>query len=573
MVRRADHFEDANRRSGALPMLSVKALLLYPLLALALAACGAAVPQGATPNDTNDTIAPSTPGNLTATAAGSTGANLSWSASTDNVGVTGYIVRRSGVQVGTSTTTSYLDTGLSAGQTYSYTVAARDAAGNTSPNSPATSVTTAGTPPPPSNDKTPPSMPTGVTATAINAFQIILSWNASTDDVGVTDYVIRRDGVQVSTRATTTFADTGLSPSTPYNYTVAARDAAGNVSTQSSIASVTTPAASGSQTPLALLAASLQAGQWATLPTLNINPALLAQGASGFITGDAESIKWDPVTRQLFFLGMDHQPGAGQRFVSYSESTNTWQVLPQTSWMAGAGVNHGYDHKALDVANRYLYVRADYVSRSVYRYQIDTKVWEQVQDNNVVEYPSCCGGWDYFPELNGVVWYQGGEVVSGTTYYAGLFLRDDSTGSWRRLGSRLTYVSGMYNNFAEYNPKHKVVIFGGGFSNRNLYKLDSSGGVTPLKPAPVDLGNRAGVVTTDPVSNNYLVLSSTGNSFYSYDVASDTWQLLPTAPIFQPVVNAISTFGVVATPLSTHGVTLFVQCTDSNCVVRLYKHS
>src|SRR2546429_9504590 len=77
-----------------------------------------------------DTTPPTTPIGLTAAVAGSSGANLSWSASTDNVGVTGYIVRRNGVQVATPVTTSFADTGLSAATTYSYTVAARDAAGN-----------------------------------------------------------------------------------------------------------------------------------------------------------------------------------------------------------------------------------------------------------------------------------------------------------------------------------------------------------------------------------------------------------------------------------------------------------
>src|SRR2546421_11527751 len=70
-----------------------------------------------------DATAPSTPTDLTAAAAGSTGANLSWSASTDNVGVTGYIVRRDGVQVATPATTSYADAGLSDGTSYYYVAA------------------------------------------------------------------------------------------------------------------------------------------------------------------------------------------------------------------------------------------------------------------------------------------------------------------------------------------------------------------------------------------------------------------------------------------------------------------
>jgi len=89
-----------------------------------------------------DTTPPSVPAGLSATAVSSTQINLSWTASTDNVGVTGYDVFRNGAQVGTTTTTSYQDTGLTAGTTYSYTVAAYDAAGNVSAQSTAASATT-----------------------------------------------------------------------------------------------------------------------------------------------------------------------------------------------------------------------------------------------------------------------------------------------------------------------------------------------------------------------------------------------------------------------------------------------
>src|SRR5207253_5035875 len=128
-----------------------------------------------------DTTAPSTPSGLTGAAAGSTGASLSWSASTDNVGVTGYIVRRNSVQVATPATTSYTDTGLSAATTYSYSVSARDAAGNISANSASVSVTTASV-----ADTTAPSTPTGLTAAAAGSTGASLSWSASTDNVGVT---------------------------------------------------------------------------------------------------------------------------------------------------------------------------------------------------------------------------------------------------------------------------------------------------------------------------------------------------------------------------------------------------
>src|SRR5260221_5856899 len=87
---------------------------------------------GATTQSAADTTAPSVPTGLTTTAASSSQINLSWSAATDagGSGLAGYKIYRSGVQIGTSATTSYSNSGLSASTTYCYTVAAYDNAGN-----------------------------------------------------------------------------------------------------------------------------------------------------------------------------------------------------------------------------------------------------------------------------------------------------------------------------------------------------------------------------------------------------------------------------------------------------------
>jgi chitodextrinase len=104
-------------------------------------------------NSTGDTQKPSVPGNLVPSAISGTQINLTWAASTDNVGVTGYNIERcTGAScagfapVTTVTTTSYSNTGLSPATTYVYRVSARDAAGNVSdPSSPASATTIAGT--------------------------------------------------------------------------------------------------------------------------------------------------------------------------------------------------------------------------------------------------------------------------------------------------------------------------------------------------------------------------------------------------------------------------------------------
>ena len=186
-----------------------------------------------------DTTAPSIPTNLATIAISSSQINLSWSASTDNTGVAGYRIYRDGTQLTTTTGTTYSNTGLSASTLYTYTVAAYDAAGNTSSQSTSVSATTqAGLVP----DTTAPSIPTNLTASAISSSQINLSWTASTDAVGVTGYTIYRNGTQLTTTTGTTYSNTGLSASTLYAYTVSAYDLSGNASPQSSGASATTQA-------------------------------------------------------------------------------------------------------------------------------------------------------------------------------------------------------------------------------------------------------------------------------------------------------------------------------------------
>jgi chitodextrinase len=106
-----------------------------------------------TPTPTTDTVAPSMPSGLTGQAVSQTQINLNWVASTDNIAVIGYKVFRGGVQVGTTTITSYQSTGLVAGTGYSFRVQAFDAAGNLSQQSAAVTVSTlsAGVTPTPIN--------------------------------------------------------------------------------------------------------------------------------------------------------------------------------------------------------------------------------------------------------------------------------------------------------------------------------------------------------------------------------------------------------------------------------------
>jgi hypothetical protein len=85
-----------------------------------------------------------------------------------------------------------------------------------------------------------PSVPTGLVSSNVTASTATISWSASTDNVAVTGYRVYRDGSLLSTTTSTSYADSGLSAATTYAYTVAAYDAAGNASSQSSTLTVTT---------------------------------------------------------------------------------------------------------------------------------------------------------------------------------------------------------------------------------------------------------------------------------------------------------------------------------------------
>ncbi len=195
-----------------------------------------------------DTIAPSAPTGVSATVTGNSVA-LSWSASTDNVGVTGYSVYRgltasfapdASTKLADVSTTSFTDPNVPVG-TYYYEVVARDAASNVSLTSSSAAATIA-----PAPDTTPPSVPSGVTA-SVSGNAVSLAWTSSTDNVGVTGYSVYRgtstDFVPgpasvISTVTSPSYVDSSV-PAGTYYYKIQATDAAANASAPSTVVSVT----------------------------------------------------------------------------------------------------------------------------------------------------------------------------------------------------------------------------------------------------------------------------------------------------------------------------------------------
>ena len=184
----------------------------------------------------NDNTPPTAPTDLTATTLGCAEVSLAWQASTEQGGsdLRGYRIFRSGnyvTEVAASSTT-FVDAGLSPSTTYTYTVSATDTAGNESlPSASATATTQVCT------ENSPPTAPTGLTATPFDCTSVTLRWNASFDigGSGVRGYRILRNGAFVTEVAApnTTFLDVGLSAGHTYSYRVSTKDRANNESEQS----------------------------------------------------------------------------------------------------------------------------------------------------------------------------------------------------------------------------------------------------------------------------------------------------------------------------------------------------
>jgi fibronectin type 3 domain-containing protein len=174
-----------------------------------------------------DNVAPSAPTGLTATAAGSSSVNLSWTASTDNVGVTGYNILRNGTKVGTSTTNSYTDNGLASNTPYTYTVTAFDAAGNVSQPSNSVNVTTPAvtTPPVISNVSVSPAQTSAtVTWTTDTSSSSQVAYGTTTAYGSTTPL----DPTLVTAHSQTI---SGLTPGQLYHFSVTSADGSGNSST------------------------------------------------------------------------------------------------------------------------------------------------------------------------------------------------------------------------------------------------------------------------------------------------------------------------------------------------------
>lgn len=169
--------------------------------------------------------------------------------------------------------------------------------------------------PAPGQDTTPPTAPAGLAASA-SAGQIALTWTASTDNVGVTSYRVSRDGTVIGTSPSTSYTDSSVVAGTTYTYTVAALDAAGNVSPPSNMATAQAVAA-----PPGVTVDKIVAVHQGTSTTTISAPGVTTTGSNELV---------------LAFISSDGPSSANSaRIASVAGAGLTWTLRQRTNTQPG----------------------------------------------------------------------------------------------------------------------------------------------------------------------------------------------------------------------------------------------
>jgi hypothetical protein len=338
------------------------------------------------------------------------------------------------------------------------------------------------------------------------------------------------------------------------------------------------------ETALGRLAESLQPGEMKKLKTIGYNWDLLkswyewdhdadgtklygAQKMYNIMTSWANDGKWDPKTEQILFLGGGHY--AAFKFVTYSAKTNKWTLEPVPPWLdprsssqdcgswpkSEAGNKswprgHTYDCNAIYPEKR-LYALTLWDKLRLY--DIDKKKWRK----SIPGFRTNSGGpSEGFPELGGFV---------AMNKAGKLCLYDIDEGKQKELGGVPFSIHGVM----EYNPVHKVLIVGGGDSNktgnRSLSLVDAKGKIKQLKNLPVHVNcTPTAKVMCDPVSGEYIFQEVRASGMeqkqkvYALHPLLDQWKEIKGRSFPSGVAIAVDTYGVI------------VICTDHEVFV--YKH-
>ena len=338
--------------------------------------------------------------------------------------------------------------------------------------------------------------------------------------------------------------------------------------------------------PLATLANSMAPGTWAQLNPSNQDATLGVGNVSGTMIHFCNTMPWNPFTKVIEIVGMDHNWGM-QRHVRYDEASNSFILVAADDGL-GSQVQHGYDHNTVNPFTGDLYHR-----------------FYSGFTGTISSFKKPRGG-SSFQALPSVS--ASDQVAIGATWWSGPFAGGGSQGSFMLFNSgnalgnandgqilaynplsntwffnkqamAPNYGSGStYHSVMEYSSLKNVAVYGGGnVAPNRLWRLNSDGSfiAMPNVPAGKAVGIQNGLLVNDPVSGNFLLLSA-GQLWELNPSGSGTWtQQTGTRnpPGAVGVPGPGTPEAVIASAIPDYGVVAFItQPGHTGATFFIYKH-
>lgn len=307
--------------------------------------------------------------------------------------------------------------------------------------------------------------------------------------------------------------------------------------------------------------------------------------SNGSIFEYADGAAWNPVARALMFIGTPH-PGC-PKFVKYDEQTNSWSTLPlppesmvgdydvcSSGQGPGNLISHAYDHNAVDPVTGDFYHHFYNTARFI-RFSQSSQTWNEL--------PQMCSGCgyqitgvvDFFTERNSLFYLNSG--------FNNVYRWDKATNTWSEfcdVDGGANNMFGGYQTVGTYNSKQKFWVFGGGNGSSKLFKIAESGSsCTQIPDAPFaaqvadGYASNGALFVADPASGDLLLYRSTG-SFYKFSATTGTWSdISSNAPPAPFAGSSFSASQAVVAAVPERGVTLWVKWAGANSAILVYKHS
>jgi hypothetical protein len=342
---------------------------------------------------------------------------------------------------------------------------------------------------------------------------------------------------------------------------------------------------------LATLAASMAAGSWTRLNAVNQNGSLGAGSISASMIHYCNSMPWNPVSKAIEVLAMDHNYGR-LRYVRYLDATNQFVLMADDVGL-GSMTQHGYDHVNVNPSTGDLYYRQYSVnsgSIKCYRKTLDSTA-------TFTALPAVASAIGAEQAAIGSCWWSGAFTGAGSQGALMVFNSGNAVGGsedgqiaafdplanrwfFNRASMAPNYGSGStYHSVMEYSLARNVAVYGGGnAATHKLWRLNADRSVVrmPDVPSGLGVGMQQGNLVADPVTGNFLLLSA-GQLWELNPTGAGAWTQMtgsrtPPSGVGRPGPNDPE--GVISAAIPEYGVVAYItQSSATGGTFFLYKHA